>query len=80
MRKLQKHSLWECYTKSYLGPNPTCFPLLAMETRDSSTALREFETQIRQQHYGIQKDYCASFLAHEGRKRARTTQLLTLNH
>lgn len=80
MRKLQKYSLGECYTKSYLGANLTCVPLLTMETRDSLTALREFETQIRQQHYGIQTHYSASLLADEGRKRAGTNQLLTLRH
>lgn len=46
MRKLQECSLGERYTQSYLGLNPTCVPLLTVETRDSLTVLSPSEIQI----------------------------------
>ena len=77
--KTPKCSLGDCYTKSYVGLNPTCLPLLTMETGDSFTALSQFEIQIWKQPYGIQTDDSPSQLA-DARRKIKTSiiKLLTL--
>lgn len=79
MRKLQECSLGECYTPSYLRLNPTCVPLLTVETRDSLPVLSPSEIQIWKQHCAIQRGYPASLLEEAGGKRAGIVMLLTLN-